>query len=248
MTPDDLRTLIDRYFEGRLNARETRRMFDALEASEASREYFARRQALAELDPAAPSELDRIGESLGLNSPAPAPSRRAWWWALPSAVAAGLVVLLVVRPVGDDGFTARGEGGEPHVSVFDISGAAPRPVENVIDTNASLAFAYQSPQPAYLMIFAVDADGEVYWFYPAWTDPADNPAAIAVEPSTRPQELPEAVRHRWQPGPLHLFALFLPQPLQVRTVEARLPRQVVPGQALPFKGSQWSMSLRVEQP
>ena len=42
--------------------------------------------------------------------------------------------------------------------------------------------------PVYLMVFAVDARGEVHWIVPAWSDPAETPRSVRLAPGG---ELPE---------------------------------------------------------
>jgi anti-sigma factor RsiW len=74
--------------------------------------------------------------------------------------------------------------------------------------------------PVYLMVFAVDAGGEVHWIVPAWTDPSDTPRAILLRPGA---ELPEPAGRTPEgpaPGKLRVSTLLLRAPLDVRAVEA----------------------------
>jgi hypothetical protein len=74
-----------------------------------------------------------------------------------------------------------------------------------------------------LMAFARDAAGEIHWLYPAYQDPRDNPASVAIETGTRGRLMPEVV----QPvspaaGPMRVVTLMLESPLRVHDIERQL--------------------------
>ncbi len=237
----DLRDQINRYFAGELEDAAARRMFEALaEAPEAAR-YFAARQAFAELDPRAVKTSERIGRSLGLG--AAQPRRSPGWLLLPALAAAAGALLLFVVPT-DDGFAPRGPASRPSVSVY-VAGPSPARLGDSLAASDELMFSYQVSEAGYLAIFAVDGRGEVFWYEPAWTDPAQEPKSRRVEPSDRPQELPEAVRHALAPGPLRLFAVVMDAPLSVRDIEARLPPSAVDAEELPFARDLWTTKVSV---
>ncbi len=78
----------------------------------------------------------------------------------------------------------------------------------------------------YAMIFGFDDRGEIYWYYPAYTDAAEDPVSIPAPASDQPIALEEAVRHRLHPGWLRVVGLFSRSPLDVRSVEATVARAV----------------------
>jgi hypothetical protein len=71
------------------------------------------------------------------------------------------------------------------------------------------------------MIFGLDDRKNVYWFYPAWTNPADDPVAIPIETDGERHELPDAVRQPMS-GRVEIHALFVDEPLSVKDVESSL--------------------------
>lgn len=122
-----------------------------------------------------------------------------------------------------------------------------------------LAFAYLNQSPnafEYLMIFGVDEQYEVYWFYPAWTDSRTNPMAYPIRPSLKAVELPEQVTHSFAGHWLRIFGVFTKQgDLSVQQVEQAI--QGIKRQGLEIKSlehvplkdtGQHTILLRVEQP
>ena len=60
---------------------------------------------------------------------------------------------------------------------------APRPIDGNVGSRDGVLVSYTNlgPQPFdYLMVFAVDADKQVRWLYPAWERASEDPTAIAV--------------------------------------------------------------------
>jgi hypothetical protein len=162
-------------------------------------------------------------------------------------LAAATALLLVRwRPQDEhhDGFQARGGLNAvaepfpatepfPDVELFrQVPGTAPADrvvtrVSGQIRAGDALAFAYRNPPERgrrYLMIFATDAAGRVFWYWPAWTDPASTPAAIPIQVSGAAVELAESVRHRLGTGTVRVVALFCDQAFTVKDVEAALAR------------------------
>jgi len=95
------------------------------------------------------------------------------------------------------------------------------PVTDAIHTDDGLLFAYSNPGPdlSYLMVFAVDVEGAVHWYYPAYEEPGQNPAAPAIQTHALGVELGEEIRHLLPVGPVRMFTLFLRRPLRVEQVE-----------------------------
>ncbi len=178
-------------------------------------------------------ELIRLGRAEG-----PAAARRgpARFWA---AAAAGLV-LLAAGALGawwalqgepeqpQTGFVARGgpdEAADRWVSftVYRATGPdAYERVERAIRPDDELAFAYRKRARVgldYLMILGVDAEGRVFWYYPAYREPGTDPHSRPVVDAEREQPLPDRIAHRLRPGRLRLFAVFSARPLAVARVE-----------------------------
>jgi hypothetical protein len=138
------------------------------------------------------------------------------------------------RPVSRGGAPALGM--PPTLHVFHaVGGTAAEPVEDRIRASDGLLFAYSNPGTAYshLMVFAVDEAHRVYWFYPAYLRAGEDPEAIAIQPERNGVELAEEIRHPFSPGRARLFALFLPGPERVLTVEQAVARAyAAPGVSL----------------
>jgi hypothetical protein len=95
------------------------------------------------------------------------------------------------------------------------------------------------PDPfSYLMVFAVDAAGEVRWLYPAYQSAGTDPTAIPIAVGAAGVALPDLIEHEFAAGRLAVCGLFLRAPLAVSQVEAALAGgQPAPGERLPFSGS-----------
>jgi anti-sigma factor RsiW len=181
------------------------------------------------------------------------------WRLLPvAALAAGVGVglwggeLREARPEAPAGFTARGgpvEGLSRRVGVEVFlhpgSAAQGRRALRAGDTLApgdglSFVLTQRSGVALHAMLFAVDARGQVHWFYPAWVEPEDNPLALSLSSAHQVLSLPEGVTPEGlAEGPLEVVALFTPQPHTVREVEALLAGRtphalasLLPGSAL----------------
>ncbi|MBK8480658.1 MAG: hypothetical protein IPL40_05725 [Proteobacteria bacterium] len=251
--PRRLRRMIDRHFAGGLGPSAERALRAELPDHPAARAYYERRQLLARLDPRALGGEERLARGLGLAVPRHRRRPLLLWGAVSAAAAASLVALLISqrlplmtggggqRAAGDraESFTARGvSAAPPALEIFAIvAGARSTPVRDGLAADAELAFAYRNPgQRAYLLLFAVDAQRRVYWYYPAWGDPQADPAAVPISRAAGLHELGEAIAHRYHGPTLAIHALFSDIRLTVRTVEAalaRAPRGVDRALALP---------------
>jgi hypothetical protein len=161
---------------------------------------------------------------------------------------------------GDD-FAARGsipgvEAPLPSLAIYRVPRDAANPTKlstadiqragGVVHADESLAFSYTSPASlgaCCVMIFARDAAGRVYWFWPAWDDASADPASLPITASDAPVELTQAVRHELAPGPLTIVGLFTPKPLHVKEVEAAVANGLPGLQAFP--GHVWTETLEV---
>lgn len=95
----------------------------------------------------------------------------------------------------------------------------------------------------YLMVFAVDAQRQVTWLYPAWERASEDPLAIPVRKGAAEVELRSLIRPRWAAGPVAVHALFLRRPLGVHEVEALLAR--APGPLSLAESAEQIINLRV---
>jgi hypothetical protein len=218
--------LVDDHFAGRATAASDRQMWRHLPGCERCR---ARYRALTMLESLEPDSNERARARMARALFAPALRRRVLWGAAVAAAAAA--VLLVALP--RDRFQPRGgaPSGDagPALSIFRVpAGGAPERVGAVVRAGDGLAFSYRNPpatKATHLLVFAVDQGGRIYWFWPAWTDDASDPPALAVPASDAAVELAEAVRHPLPPGRLTVHALFARRPYRVREIEAAVAAQ-----------------------
>jgi hypothetical protein len=240
---DCVRDLVDAHFARRISPARERRMRLHLPHCASCRRYYEKHLVLASLDPRAPSAEQRLAAGLGLDTVESAPRSRAW--ALAAAMAAVAVVFLLGRASLHPGvlpgtFSPRGPVGPalPQLFVYRL-----QPVEQLapgatVHRGEDLAFAYANPSAfGRLLVFGVDEHKHVYWYYPAWSNAADDPRAVAIAsgaPDLR--ELPEAIRHDLDGDRLVLYAEFSNDDIDVRAVEDRVAA-APPGAALELPGA-----------
>jgi hypothetical protein len=189
------------------------------------------------------ARADLVGEvRTRMARPREVPARRRGWVLGGMAVAAAALAILFVRgSVARDGSGFRVKGSaaaDPDRWVgIELSRGDARPIAPGQRLSAGeLMVRYTNLGPApfdYLMVFAVDAAGQVAWFYPAYERAGTDPAAIRIERGAA--LLPDLIRHEFAPGRLTVCGLFLRRPLTVGKVEAALAgRQPAPGERLRF--------------
>ena len=221
------------HFAGRVTLAEERAMRAHCAECCECRAFYERHLLLAELDPAALTAQERLGRGLGLARPKRLPALLGGALALAAACAA---FWLAPSQAREPAFVAR--GGAPErtarldVYVMSADGSS-QPAPARIERNAELAFAYASPEAhGYLLVFGVDEHGHVFWYHPAWSDPARNPSALAIANTPGTVELPEAVAESLDGTRLELIGLFVTAPLTVREVEAAVQQARVHTQPL----------------
>ena len=245
-------SLVDRHFSGRIHPREEQRMREHLPGCAACREHYERHLLLARLDPRALDARTRLARGLGVDAREPA---SPWRLALVPVAVACLALLMVRIPwngasAGDDGFTARGvrnAGTDARLLAYAVEpGGRTTLLGPTLRPDQELAFAFRNPDAhRFLMVFARDAAGQVYWYHPSWTDPASNPSAIPILPTDAPRELPEAISHALPAGPLTLHAVFLDTPLTVQQMESLLSDARTLDDVLPAGADSTSLQLQV---
>ena len=216
---------VDLHFERRLSPDGEAEMRRHMPGCSACRERYERQLLLERLDPHGAGAKARIASGLGFGGQ-PAKVLRFAAPAAGAVAVAAAIVLFVGRPspYDDASFAARGAdaGKEQGTSVYvyaardggaSLAGATLRP-------NDDLVFEYENAAgKQWLMIFGVDEHRHVYWYYPAWMDPSEDPRSIAVHRTTTRQALPDAVRQEVDGADLDVRAVFSDAPLSVKTVE-----------------------------
>jgi predicted anti-sigma-YlaC factor YlaD len=230
---ETLRALVDEHFTVGLRADREARLRAHLPTCPRCRSAYEAYQIAERLDPAAvPARArERLARSLGFGAETRGRTRvLGWTGATLATVGAAIVLLAVGRPLPGGGPAPVARGGQVdgagalEVAAFRIHGGSHSTrIAHTVSADDELAFAYRNEvAKAFLMIFAVDGDGRVLWYHPAWTNPADNPRALPITTQVGFKELPEAIRQSLRGPRLVLYSLFMDQPLDVRTVEARI--------------------------
>jgi hypothetical protein len=232
------RRQVDEHFAGRLAAAAEKTLREHLVGCGSCRDRYTRHLRLEAIDPRALGFVERMRRGLGLARPRFS-TRLVGMGGLGAALALGAVLLLprlASGPLGDvSGLRARGGGSATlplvlefpdgtEIAGFRTSGpGAPAPATQRWSEATELAFTYRNSAGwTHLMVFARDEGGQVFWFYPQWTDPAADPAAVELAAGPGRHELPAAVAHRFRGGRLALCALVSRGPVSVREVETAL--------------------------
>ena len=191
--------------------------------------------ACAAASPATPRQRARM---LSARTPESirARSRQVMVWSGALALAACAAALLLVLPwrMHATDFQARGAstGATPVVSadVLLVRDGAFHPVSGArLHEGDALAVRYTNAGdvPKYLAVFALDAQRELHWIYPAYVDEAANPSSVALAPEVRGQLLSEVVEPEAPAeGELRVFAVVTNTPIYVKDVEAMPRRQL----------------------
>jgi hypothetical protein len=226
---------VDAHFEGRLRSGEVHALFEHLPDCPTCRDRYERQLVVEALDPQAPGPRTRLRRGLPLVVP---PRTAIAATVAAFGIAAGVALVVLGRGRQNEGFSLRGKAGDSgaptRVEIFRIApGTAARRVDEAIQHDDELAFAYANPTgKARILVFAVDEHRHVYWYYPAWTDPKDAPLAVPIRTSKELVEMQEAVAQPIDASRITLFAVFTDRPVDVREVEARVATSSTPGHAL----------------
>jgi hypothetical protein len=241
--------MIAAYVEGEVTRSEGAAVEAQLAESPVARRTVARLREIAEGLAAPVPELERVDLVIPWSREATARGRGWSFVARPGmyaiAVAALVVLSVAVRKPASDEFRAksaepgerRGRWAGIRVYRVDASGKA-SPLGRGMRATDGLLFSYSNLGPLpfeHLMIFGVDAQHEVRWFYPAYDEEGTNPASIPIEKGDAEVALPDVVHHDLAPGPFAIHALFSQEPLHVLDVEARVREQPDPTEKLSFK-------------
>lgn len=225
-----------RYVEGDLTQLEAQKLERELQASAPLRQELERvRQYISDIGSTPPDlgEVDLLaGVDAQLAKPkmSQAPRWRHVVGALAIGAAASLLVVVAWRP-RDGEFRIKGTAPVEAakwagIEAYQVTrkGETQR-IGHSVGAEDGLAFAYRNggEQPfTHLMIFGIDAKGDVHWFFPEWRDAATNPESIRIAGSKNAVELREVLRHEIPLGTLKVHGVFTHRPLTVKDVEAKL--------------------------
>lgn len=174
-----------------------------------------------------------------LDEPA-SPRRRPHvaWWAGLLTTAAAMTLFVVLRSEDPDlaqgQFAARGERSEASLSrdvgvqlyAHDRERALPLGTGHRLRADAALTAGLRNlgREPAYLLLFAIDARGAVHWIAPEFSTPDTDPEAVSITPSSSERLLPTAaVFDDLATGPLEVVAVVARRPLRVSDIESLSP-------------------------
>lgn len=231
----ELTMLLDKHFAAQITPAEERALRTQLDNSPDARRLYAQRVAAAHLDPEAPTAEARLAQGLGISLKQAAPPRHILRFAAPAAaalaVAAALPFALRAHAPSTE-FASRGLGlalaNECTLHAYRVQEhAAPAPLGAAMRAGDELSFSYESGcAKKYLMVYATDELGGVYWFHPAWTNAAENPSAIGLEVGSGVHELRVATAHAWKGKHVQIHGIFVDTPVTVREAEASIQRGV----------------------
>ena len=239
--------LVERYFSGQAGPGATRKMFDRIWICPACRTCYERHLLFERVMPDGRARRERrmwrsiTGAATGTGAAAGTgaavePARGAGAVSSPiraAALIASLAVAVIMvsprRPVAPTAPVARGGVGEPGVApslhLYRTRSGQSEEVGGEIRSNDGILVAYSNPSDlGYLMVFAVDTNGDVHWYYPAYQRLGEDPAAVPIRTQAFGVELGEEIRHDLPLGDLRVFALFLPAPMHVVEAETMIGR------------------------
>jgi hypothetical protein len=242
-----IRPLVDAHFAGTISPADERSLRGHLPTCAACTAYYDRHIVLASLDPRSLRPEDRMAIGLGLAQPrAPFPA----WSAIGAVAAAAVIALAVLQARPPVEFAPRGAPavGHPSFFAYRIDPASRLSAQgSTIRANDDLAFAFTNPGGLRrLLVYGVDEHRHVYWYYPAWSDPTDDPRAIVVDRGEALRELPEAIRHEIDGNRLTIHAVFLDEDVSVRQVERWLAEPRTSDEPLPSTRYEERLTLAVE--
>jgi len=220
------RRLVDAHFRGRCAAYRERELRVHLPECANCRDYYHRNMLFSAADPQAMPACERLSRGLGFKSPA---GRVSWLHlGLPIAALTTVLLLVVGLRAKPPEIGVRGPPSAPasQLLVYEIVPGHPaRQVISRVARDASLAFAYANiGKKQHLSVFVVDENRQVYWYYPAWTSPTENPMGIPVALDDALHEIPQAIHHRLHGRRVELFGVFADRPLSVRDLETAVSR------------------------
>ena len=229
--------------------------------SRCAQELEMQRQLVRDLGAPAPVSSDAVAAVMRRIESVERPARRLGWrgWALTGGAlaAAAVVAFLIVPSTGFDRgiFSARGHRvpwtQKVGVEVWAIE-SSPRKFEagSVLSAATAMVASYHNVDTAaaYLLVFALDARGEIHWAYPGFEDPKTDPASVRLEPLQMNKVLPDSVLLDDLPvGPMELVTFISRESIHVSRIESLpVPERSVSSLRVRFPSARIdSLSLRV---
>jgi hypothetical protein len=218
--------MVDRHFAGSLGALAEKEMRAHLPECASCRARYDRHLLYGELTGRGRSPEERLARGLGFSERVPG-DRPRWVlpWSLAGAAAAASLALVLIGPWMSE-FTARGGPAAipPGLQIYEVPRKGkPYLADGQIYPDRELAFSYTNPAGyKNLMVFGIDDRGEVYWFYPEYTDITKNPQSVPISAGVVPTELEAAIGHDLRGQRLRVIGVFTNEPLTVREVEAKV--------------------------
>jgi hypothetical protein len=260
---------IDRHFARTLDPAGERAMREHLPTCRPCRARYEKQLLLEQLDPDAVGPQARIASGLGIGvGGAARPLLRTATPLMGALALAAAIAFLVLRPAGpgsplDTGFTARGGADSRASSPSDdlvyvlvyrgtrgtrgtrgATDAGPQRAGAAIGRGDELSFGYgNTAGKRYLMVYGVDEHRHVFWYYPGWSDPKEDPSSIAIAPGA--QSLPDAIEHDLDGKQLEIHAVFTDLPMTVKAVEALISSAPI-GQTPVFGPGSIDRTIRFE--
>jgi hypothetical protein len=231
------------------------------DCSHCAQELEMQRQLVRDLAAPVPVSSDAVAAVMRRLEKAERPARRLGWrnWALTSGAlaAAAVVAFLIVPSTGIDRgvFSPRGHRvpwpQNVGVEVWAIE-SSPRKLEAgaTLSPATPMVASYHNVDAAaaYLLVFALDARGEIHWAYPGFEDAKTDPAAVRLEPLQMHKVLPDSVMlDDLAVGPLELVTFIARESMHVSRIESLpVPERSVASLRARFPSARIeSMSLRV---
>ena len=234
--------LLAAYLEGEVAASERAAIEAALSDDPRARRRLEQLRHIADsLSAPLPAELESVDLAARVRAelakPQQLPEKRRlgflpWATCLAAAACVGLFVTFGLdRDAENPEFRAKSAGALSDaqrwagIQVHRV--VSPQKLEQLGDEMSAqdgLLFSYTNIGPTpfrHLMIFGLDASGEVRWFYPTYDQPGTNPKSIAIEARSH-VSLGDVIGHDYAAGPLTIHALFTREPLSVSQVEGWL--------------------------
>jgi hypothetical protein len=226
------------YLEGEVTTSERAAIDSELSSSAQARNTLRQLQKIVDHLAAPAPDLEGIDLEArvraAMHQPLPAPRTRRRLlpvWLVGVAACLGGLVLYLARPPEAAEFRAKSNGvlAVPAkrwagIQIYKaIEHSTPELLGTEISPSDGLLFSYTNlgARPFdYLMIFAVDARGEVSWFYPAHEQVGENPESISIRRERANVPLGEVIRQDFAAGPLSLYALFTRESRKVLEIEA----------------------------
>lgn len=222
--------------EGEVTASERRALEQELTPSSEARARLAELERIRDTLAAPVPEISAVDLVAGVRnalrrgegpkSASPTRARRLVLGVAAAACAVAAAFVLVPRALEPEFRAKSNVGSEAHrwasIEVYRVGQqGVPQKLQDELASSDALLFSYTNlgAHPfSHLMVFSVDARGEVRWFHPAYEREGSDPASVPIAADAQ-VTLPELIEQDFPPGPLAIHALFSRRALRVSQVE-----------------------------